>query len=208
MTLVYNFSAEYEAALIITLVCVIISFWAMMREKEDLHRLILTDLVEIMSLVIIALVATDLAEALILPGLVVGIAEMLALSELYIEKENLVRTPEKVFHIEVMDSAPGILAVIFVIYGIILSGFTGGAVAGLGLLFYFMCRGNNEKREIIETVSGYAWACWVVAFIVFMALPQYWFFGVLIAGAGILAKVAAKMSLIGTMTGDGGDSDV
>jgi energy-converting hydrogenase A subunit G len=178
----------------------------MIREKEDLHRLILTDLVEIMSLVIIALVATDLAEALILPGLVVGIAELLALSELYIEKENLRKDPENVLHIEVMDSAPGILAVIFVIYGIVLSGFTGGAVAGLGLLFYFMCRGSSEKREIIETVSGYAWACWVVAFIVFMALPQYWFFGVIIAGAGIFAKVAAKMSVIGTM--NGGDSDV
>ncbi|WP_048152543.1 EhaG family protein [Methanolacinia paynteri] len=203
---VYNLSSEYEAALIITLVCVIIAFWAMVREKEDLHRLILTDLVEIMSLVIIALVATDLAEALILPGLVVGIAELLALSELYIEKENLRKDPENVLHIEVMDSAPGILAVIFVIYGIILSGFTGGAVAGLGLLFYFMCRGSSEKREIIETVSGYAWACWVVAFIVFMALPQYWFFGVIIAGAGIFAKVAAKMSVIGTM--NGGDSDV
>jgi energy-converting hydrogenase A subunit G len=203
---VYNLSSEYELALIITLVCVIIAFWAMVREKEDLHRLILTDLVEIMSLVIIALVATDLAEALILPGLVVGIAELLALSELYIEKEDLRKDPENVLHIEVMDSAPGILAVIFVIYGIILSGFTGGAVAGLGLVFYFMCRGSSEKREIIETVSGYAWACWVVAFIVFMALPQYWFFGVIIAGAGIFAKVAAKMSVIGTMSG--GDSDV
>ena len=203
---VYNLSSEYELALIITLVCVVLAFWAMVREKEDLHRLILTDLVEIMSLVIIALVATDLAEALILPGLVVGIAELLALSELYIEKENLRKDPENVLHIEVMDSAPGILAVIFVIYGIILSGFTGGAVAGLGLLFYFMCRGSSEKREIIETVSGYAWACWVVAFIVFMALPQYWFFGVIIAGAGIFAKVAAKMSVIGTMSG--GDSDV
>ena len=71
-----------------------------------------------------------------------------------------------------------------------------------------MCRGSSEKREIIETVSGYAWACWVVAFIVFMALPQYWFFGVIIAGAGIFAKVAAKMSLIGTMNGDGGEKDV
>lgn len=206
MTFVYNLSAEYEVALIFTLICVIIAFWAIVREKEDLHRLILTDLVEIMCLFIIALVATDLAEALILPGLVVGIAEILALSELYIEKEGLRKIPENVLHIEVMDSAPGILAVIFVIYGIILSGFTGGAVAGLGLLFYFMCRGSREKREIIETVSGYAWACWVVAFIVFMALPQYWFFGVIIAGAGILAKVAAKMSVIGTM--NGGDSDV
>lgn len=205
MTLVYNLSAEYEAALVITLICIIIAFWAMMREKEDLHRLILTDLVEIMCLVIIALVATDLAEALILPGLVVGIAEFLALSELYIEKESLKNAPENVLHIEIMDSAPGILAVIFVIYGIILSGFTGGAVAGLGLIFYFMCRGSNERRKIIETVSGYAWACWVVAFIVFMALPQHWFFGVMIAGAGIFAKVAAKMSLIGTMNGGGGD---
>jgi energy-converting hydrogenase A subunit G len=42
---------------------------------------------------------------------------------------------------------------------------------------------------------------WIVAFFIFMILPQYWFFGVLIAGSAILLKVMGKMSLVGTMRG-------
>jgi energy-converting hydrogenase A subunit G len=174
----------------------------MMKETDDLHRLILTDVIEIITLVIIALIGTDLAEALILPGLVVGIAEILALAEIYIEKESLIKKPEKFLNIEIMETAPAILAVVMLIYGIILTGFTGGAVAGLGILFYFLCRGNDEKTEILETVSGFAWVCWVVAFIVFMTVPQYWFFAVMLAGTGIFAKVAAKMTIVGTMRGN------
>ena len=193
---------EYSLGLLIAFSCVLIVFFSMMKEKDDLHRLLLTDLVEIVALVIIALVGTDLSEALILPGLVVGIAEILAMAEIYIEKENLVRAPDRFLDIEIMHSAPGILSVILLIYGIILTGFTGGAVAGLGVLFYFLCKKSHEKTEIIETVSGYAWVCWVVAFITFMAAPQYWFFAVMLAGTGIFAKVAAKMSIVGTMRGN------
>ncbi|MDD4126724.1 MAG: EhaG family protein [Methanomicrobium sp.] len=199
--MILNFS-DYSFGLLIAFASILIVFFAMMREKDDLHRLLLTDLVEIITLTVIALVGTDLAEALILPGLVVGIAEILAMAEIYIEKESLVKSPDDFLKIEIMDSAPGILSAVMLIYGIILSGFTGGAVAGLGLLFYFLCKGSSEKTEIIETISGYAWVAWVVAFIVFMTLPQYWFFAVLLAGTGIFAKVAAKMSIVGTMRGN------
>lgn len=196
-----SFFDEYQFGLCAALICVFIVFFSMMREKDALHRLLLTDAVEIIALAIIALVGTDLAEALILPGLVVGVAEILALAEIYIEKEGLVNAPKSLPEIEIMQSAPGILSAVMLIYGIILSGFTGGAVAGLGLLFYFMCKGNTQRTEIIETISGYSWAVWVIAFITFMAAPQYWFFAVMLAGAGIFAKVAAKISIVGTMRG-------
>ena len=67
------------------------------------------------------------------------------------------------------------------------------------MLFYFACKGTEEKTEILEEVSGYAWVMWVVAFIVFMTLPAYWFFALMLAGTGILAKVAIKISILGTM---------
>ncbi len=196
----------YTAGLLVVAIGLVVGFAAIVREKDDLHRILLTDLAEILALVLIALVATDLAEALILPGLVVGISELMAVSEVYIAKEGL-RTPpeEPPFRIEVMESAPGILALILVAYGIILSGFTGGAVAAVGAVFYFMCRGHAEQFELIETVSGYAWAIWIGAFFIFMFLPQYWFFAVMMAGGAILLKVMAKMSLVGTMRRGGPD---
>ncbi|MDN7023338.1 DUF2105 domain-containing protein [Methanoculleus sp. FWC-SCC1] len=192
----------YVLGLLVVFAGVLIGFYALMRERDDLHRILLTDLAEILALALIALVATDLAEALILPGLVVGISELLAVSEVYLAKEDL-RTPPTAppFRIEVMESAPGIMALILVAYGIILSGFTGGAVAAVGAIFYFLCRGQNEQFAIIETVSGYAWVFWIGAFFIFMLLPAYWFFAVMIAGGAILVKVMAKMSLIGTMRG-------
>jgi energy-converting hydrogenase A subunit G len=192
---------SYEIALPVVLVAVAIAFIALALEKDDLHRLLLTDLAEITGLAIIALVATDLAEALILPGLVVGISELMALSEVYLVKEGLTAVPKRMMHLEVMDSAPAILAGGLVVYGIILSGFSGGAVAGLGILFWFFCKGHDEAFEIIETASGYAWALWIAAFFVFMIAPQHWLFAVMIAGGAILLKVMAKMALVGTMRG-------
>ncbi len=157
------------------------------------------DLIETIGLVLVALVATDLAEALILPGLVVGISELIALAEIYIRKERLFVPLHKPIRIEVMKTAPPIISFILVVYGIILSGFSGGAVAGLGVVFYFMCVGHSERFELLETLSGYAWAFWIIAFFIFMILPQYWFIAVMISGGAILLKVTTKMSLIGTM---------
>ena len=198
-------AATYSFGLAVAVIGLIIGFTAIVREKDDLHRVLLTDLAEVLGLVVIALIATDLAEALILPGLVVGISELMAVSEVYITREGLQAPKGPAFRIEVMDSAPGILALILVAYGIILSGFTGGAVAAVGAVFYFMCKGHAEQFELIETVGGYAWAIWIGAFFVFMFLPAYWFFGVMMAGGAILIKVMAKMSLVGTMRRGGPD---
>ncbi len=189
----------YQAGLAVSLLCVVISFWAMMRERDDIHKLLLVDLIETVGLVLVALVATDLAEALILPGLVVGISELIALAELYIRKERLFVVHHVPVRIEVMQTAPPIISFILIVYGIILSGFSGGAVAGLGVVFYFMCIGHSERFALLETISGYAWAFWIIAFFIFMILPQYWFIAVMISGGAILLKVTTKMALIGTM---------
>lgn len=192
---------DYSIGLLVALIAVIITFAAAFWEKNDIHRLIIADLADVAVLAIIALVATDLAEALIIPGLVVGISELMALSEIYLTREGLNRPVKQPFRIEVLDTAPTIIAVILVGYGIVLSGFTGGVVAGTGVVFYFMGKQHAERFALIETVSGYAWAFWIFAFFIFMVMPGYWFFAVMLAGGAILAKVTAKMSLIGTMRG-------
>ncbi len=189
----------YQVGLFCTLVCVLISFIALYRERDDIHKILIVDLVETTGLVIVCLVATDLAEALVLPGLVVGLSELLALTEIYIKKENLGEPSRKPIRIEVMDSAPGIIGVVLVIYGIILSGFSGGAVAGAGVVFYFLCKGHNERFELLETISGYCWAVWIIAFFIFMIVPEAWLLAVMLSGGAILLKVTTKMALIGTM---------
>jgi energy-converting hydrogenase A subunit G len=192
---------DYSIGLFVAFAAAGLAFYALMRETDGLHRLLLTDLIEVVTLAFIALIGTDLAEALILPGLVVGVSELIALSEIYRIKEGYTLPPGSGLQIEVMESAPGILAALLVIYGIVLSGFSGGAVAGLGVIFYFLCRDHHERFELIETASGYSWVFWIVAFFVFMVLPEYWFFAVMLAGSAVLIKVMAKMSLIGTMRG-------
>ena len=192
---------DYSIGLFVAFAAAGLAFYALMRETDGLHRLLLTDLIEVVTLAFIALIGTDLAEALILPGLVVGASELIALSEIYRIKEGYTLPPGPGLQIEVMESAPAILAALLVIYGIVLSGFSGGAVAGLGVIFYFLCRDHHERFELIETASGYSWVLWIVAFFVFMILPEYWFFAVMLAGSAILVKVMAKMSLIGTMRG-------
>ncbi|MDD1724565.1 MAG: EhaG family protein, partial [Methanospirillum sp.] len=139
------------------------------------------------------------AEALVLPGLVVGISELLMLTELYIRKENLPLPRIQPVRIEVMRTAPPLLTFALVVYGIILSGFSGGAVAGLGIVFYFLCKGYEERFELLETISGYSWVIWIGAFFIFMIFPQAWLIAVMLSGGAILLKVTTKMALIGTM---------
>ena len=98
-----------------------------------------------------------------------------------------------------MRTAPPFITFALVVYGIILSGFSGGAVAGIGLVFYFLCKGYEERFALLETISGYAWALWIVAFFIFMILPQAWLIAVMLSGGAILVKVTTKMALIGTM---------
>jgi energy-converting hydrogenase A subunit G len=192
---------EYSIGLAVVFLCAATALAALARERDDLHRLLLIDLVEIPSLGIVALLATDLAEALILPGLVVGIAELLALSQIYLVKEGLIDRPTRTLNIEVVQlgHAPTILALVLVAYGIILSGFTGGGIAGLGMVFFFMSRGHREHFSLIEAASGVAWALWIGSFFVFMVFPQYWYLALMGSAIGILLKVTAKMSLVGVM---------
>jgi energy-converting hydrogenase A subunit G len=195
---------EYSIGLLLVLISGVIGFVALALETDDLHRLLLLDLVEIPSLGIIALLGTDLAEALVLPGLTVGIAELLALSQIYITKENLKDRPVRGLNIEVirLADAPMVISGFLVVYGLLLSGFTGGGVAGLGLVFFFMSRGYKEDLNMLEMASGISWAVWIFAFFCFMFLPQYWFVALMCAAVGIVLKVTVKMSLVGTMWGE------
>jgi energy-converting hydrogenase A subunit G len=195
---------EYSIGLLLVLISGVIGFVALALETDDLHRLLLLDLVEIPSLGIIALLGTDLAEALVLPGLTVGIAELLALSQIYITKERLKERPVRGLNIEVirLADAPMVISGFLVVYGLLLSGFTGGGVAGLGLVFFFMSRGYKEDLNMLEMASGISWAVWIFAFFCFMFLPQYWFVALMCAAVGIVLKVTVKMSLVGTMWGE------
>lgn len=195
---------EFSYGLLLVFISAVIGFYALVIERDDLHRLLLLDLVEIASLGIIALIGTDLAEALILPGLVVGIAELLALSQIYLVKEGYQDRPVGGLNIEVIrfSHAPLIISAILVVYGILLSGFTGGGIAGLGIVFYFLARGHHEHFGLLEMASGISWAVWVLAFFLFMFFPQYWLLALYLAAIGILLKVTVKMSLVGTMWGD------
>ncbi len=195
---------QYSYGLFVVMAAAVIAFFALSKERDDLHKLLLLDLVEIVGLGVIALLGTDLAEALILPGLTVGIAELLALSQIYCTKEGIREMPVRGLNIEVIAKAdaPLIISVILVVYGMILSGFTGGAVAGLGLVVLFISRSYREDLNLLEMASGISWALWIFAFFVFMFLPQYWFVALMGAAIGILLKVTVKMSLVGTMWGE------
>jgi energy-converting hydrogenase A subunit G len=195
---------QYSYGIFVVMVAAVIAFFALAKEQDDLHKLLLIDLVEILSLGVIALLGTDLAEALILPGLTVGIAELLALSQIYCTKEGIRKNPVKGLNIEVIAKAdaPLILSTFLVVYGMILSGFTGGAVAGLGLIVLFISRTYREDLNLLEMASGISWALWIFAFFVFMFLPEYWFIALMGAAIGILLKVTVKMSLVGTLWGE------
>jgi energy-converting hydrogenase A subunit G len=195
---------QYSFGLFLIFIAAVIAFFTLARERDDLHKLLLIDLVEILALSIIALLGTDLAEALILPGLTVGIAELLALSQIYCTKEGIRKNPVRGLNIEVIAKAdaPLILSIFLVVYGMILSGFTGGATAGLGLIVLFISRSYREDLNLLEIASGISWALWIFAFFVFMFLPAYWFIALMGAAIGILLKVTIKMSLAGIMWGE------
>ncbi|MDV0441793.1 EhaG family protein [Methanorbis furvi] len=192
----------YQIGIAIAFIAIIIAFSAILREKDDIHKLIIIDLIEITGLVVVALIATDLAEALILPGLVVGVAEIMAVSELWLAKEKLQQKHSaKKFDIEVMKTAPPIIGLLLAAYGIFLTGFSGGLIAALGLMIFFLGKNMGEHFAKIENAAGYAWALWVIAFFIFMLFPSQWFLAIMLAAVGIMLKVMAKMSLVGTMRG-------
>jgi len=200
----------YKPAIIVGLLTGFIGLMGIAFKKGDLTALILTDIVGLAMLILVAAVATDLAEALILPGLVVELAEILAISEILMSREmrktgksvDLIPLPLSL-DMEVLHTAPAFFAIILVAYGVFLSGFTGGAVAGVGILFYVLSqtiRGvPSNIWQGVAGASGIAWVLWLVGFLIFFVTPQYWLLGLFMSSCGILVKVASKVGLIGVM---------
>ncbi|MGA2677573.1 MAG: EhaG family protein [Methanobacterium sp.] len=179
-------------------------------QKNDLHALILTDIVGIGMLIIVASVGTDLAESLVLPGLVVELAEIMAISEILMSREirkqgktvDLMPMPLNL-DMEVLTTAPIFFAIILVAYGAFLSGFTGGAIAGGGILFYVITRlARGVPANIWEGLagaSGIAWCLWLVGFLIFFVAPDYWLLALFLSAFGVFIKVTFKASLVGVM---------
>ncbi len=200
----------YVPAIFTGLIVGLIGLLAISYQKNDLSALILTDIVGVGMLILVAAVGTDLAESLILPGLVVDLAEILAISEILMSREirktgkssELIPLPVNM-DMEIMTTAPAFMAIILVAYGAFLSGFTGGAIAGGGILFYVLSKRMrgvpSDIWEGIAGVSGIAWCLWLVGFIIFFAFPQFWLLALFLAAFGIFIKVAFKMGLIGVM---------
>ena len=225
MVIVPEFVPAITASLYIPAiyVAIAIAFIALMGiafQKRDIHILILTDIISLAMLVVVAAVGTDLAEALILPGLVVGLAEIMAISEILISREMrkientepadraILRKPS-VFpfplklEMEILTTAPTFIAIAMVVYGGFLTGFTGGAVAGGGIIFYIF---SKKARGLpimvingIGAVSGLAWCVWIIGFALFFIAPQYWLLSLFMAAFGLVLKVASKLGLIGTI---------
>lgn len=77
----------YPVAIWVGVITGLIGLLGISFQKNDLSVLILTDIVGVAMLIFVAGVATDLAEALILPGLVVELAEIMAISEILLSRE-------------------------------------------------------------------------------------------------------------------------
>ncbi|MGF7119026.1 EhaG family protein [Methanobacterium oryzae] len=200
----------YKPAIVVGLVTGFIALLGIAFKKGDLTALILTDIVGLAMLLIVAAVATDLAEALILPGLVVELAEILAIGEILMSREmrkngkpvELIPLPLSL-DMEILNTAPTFLAIILVVYGCFLTGFTGGAIAGVGILFYVLSKTIRGVPtpiwEGVAGVSGMAWVLWLIGFLIFFVTPQYWLLGLFMSACGVLVKVASKVGLIGIM---------
>lgn len=200
----------YLPAVFTGLFAALIGLLAITYQKNDLHTLILTDIVGTGMLIVVAAVGTDLAESLILPGLVVELAEILAISEILMSREmrkqgktvDLIPLPLNL-NMEILQTAPIFIAIILIAYGAFLSGFTGGAVAGAGILFYVLSRMTrgvpSNTWEGVAGVSGIAWCFWLIGFLVFFVAPNYWLLALFLAAFGIFIKVAFKVGLVGVL---------
>ena len=141
------YSSMYATALYGGLIVAFIGLIGIAMEKRDIQVLILTDIVGLAMLIVVAAVGTDLSEALILPGLVVELAEIMAISEILISREMRKADKDTSFaplpldiDMEIMTTAPNFIALLLIGYGVFLSGFTGGAVAGGGIVIYVLSR--------------------------------------------------------------------
>lgn len=204
------FQSMYTPALYGGLIVAFIALIGIAMQKKDIHILILTDLVGLSMLIVVAAVGTDLAEALVLPGLVVELAEIMAISEILISREMRKIGPKKSFipadlslDMEILSTAPNFIALILVGYGAFLSGFTGGAVAGGGIILYVLSRvARGLPVAVVEGIggiSGIAWCLWIIGFVLFFVAPQFWILSLFLAAFGLFLKVASKMGLIGIL---------
>ncbi|MDK2781839.1 MAG: energy-converting hydrogenase subunit [Archaeoglobi archaeon] len=210
----------YQTLMILMMASALITFIGFTRESRDVHRLIISDMVAGITLVIVAAVGTDLAECLILPTLVVSVAEVLAIAEILIHKEEVkLKESSQIpsfsyspLNIEVLQSSSIFVSLVLIVYGAILTGFTGGAVAGVGMLYYLITRWDGKiTRDFwdgISSLSGVAWTLWLVGFLLFFISPELWLFALFLSGGGLVIKVATKFGLIGvegrdSMRGEG-----
>lgn len=204
------FQSMYTPALYGGLIVAFIALIGIAIQKKDIHILILTDLVGLAMLIVVAAVGTDLAEALVLPGLVVELAEIMAISEILISREMRKIGPKQSFipsefslDMEIMHTAPNFLALILIAYGVFLTGFTGGAVAGGGIIIYVLSRkARGLPIAVVDGVggiSGIAWCLWIIGFVLFFVVPQYWLLSLFLAALGLFLKVASKMGLMGIL---------
>ena len=206
-------ASMYIPALYAGLVVGFIGLIAIAIEKRDIHILILTDIVGLAMLIIVGAVGTDLAEALVLPGLVVELAEIMAISEILISREMRKVSASKpstsfipmpiAYDMEILTTAPTFLSLVLIGYGIFLTGFTGGAIAGGGILLYVISKKALGLPIVVfdglSGISGIAWCMWIIGFILFFIAPQLWLVGLLLAALGLLLKVASKIGLIGIL---------
>ena len=213
-------SSLYHPAIYLAITIAFIALIGIAVQKRDIHILILTDIVGLAMLVVVAAVGTDLAELLILPGLVVSLAEIMAISEILIAREmrKIENTPstdraikKKIdtspvplsLDMEVLTTAPNFIAIIMVFYGVFMAGFTGGAVAGGGILFYILAKKARGLPVLvingITGVSGISWCMWIIGFMLFFIAPQYWLLALFMAALGLVLKVASKLGLIGAL---------
>ena len=208
----------YLPAIYAGLIIGFIGTMAIALRREELHILILTDIVGLAMLIVVSAVGTDLAEALILPGLVVELAETLAISEILITREMRIiendprrnlKKSDSLFpqpfslNMEVLNTAPNFIALVLIGYGIFLTGFTGGAIAGGGIVFYALSKKARGLPVLmldgVAGVSGIAWCLWIIGFLLFFVTPQYWLVSLFLAACGLLLKVASKVGLIGLL---------
>lgn len=214
----HEFIGMYLPAVYAGLIVGFIGTMAIAINRKELHILILTDIVGLAMIFVVSAVGTDLAEALILPGLVVELAETLAISEILITREmrkieqnpraNLAKSSSifpQAFSLdmEIMTTAPNFIALVLIGYGIFLTGFTGGAVAGGGIVFYALSKKARGLPVLmldgVAGVSGIAWCLWIIGFLLFFVSPQYWILALFLAACGLLLKVASKVGLIGLL---------
>lgn len=212
------FLSMYLPAIYAGLIVGFIGTMAIALKREELHILILTDLVGLAMIIVVSAVGTDLAEALILPGLVVELAETLAISEILITREMRIieNNPRRnlspsaslfpqpfALNMEILNTAPNFIALLLIGYGIFLTGFTGGAVAGGGIVLYALSKKARGLPVLmldgIAGVSGIAWCLWIIGFLLFFVTPQFWLLSLFLAACGLLLKVASKVGLIGLL---------